>query len=108
MAHADDLELVVRLACLTEDRARDEQRALLRLAVKVEAEYNASTTRNMKARWDLPPCTLVDEVECSHRPGDSDPILLSAKDRERVDRRRVSFVRERQEAIDRHGEGWRP
>lgn len=42
----DDLEAVIRLACLTEDRTDAEQRAMLRVARKLDAERNANVTGN--------------------------------------------------------------
>ena len=86
MTALDDLELVVSLACLTEDRTPLEQRALLRVAVKIEAERNATTTANMKLRFGQPASRVVDYVEFCQ------PVKLSERDREKVDRRRAGFV----------------
>lgn len=91
MTALDDLEAVVILACTVEDRCPQEQRALLRVAMKVEAERNKSTTRNIAERvkrGDLTANVLVDTVEY-----DQD-VKLPKADREKVDRRRASFVRE--------------
>lgn len=85
MTAADDLLLVVRLAALVEDRDREEQRALLRTAVRLERDLNSSTTRNMRARWGQRPCVLVDEVE------DGQSVRLSTADRRKVDARRERF-----------------
>ena len=50
MTELDDLEAVVRLACLTEDRSNSEHRSLLRIAKKVDRERNANVITN-KAMW---------------------------------------------------------
>lgn len=86
MTALDDLELVVSLALLTEDRSPQEQRALLRVAVRIEADRNSTTSENMRQRWQQPPSVLVDWVE---RYQD---VRLNPKDREKVDRRRQGFL----------------
>lgn len=50
----DQLALVVELACLTQDRTNDEQRALLRVAAKVDAERRKETTTN-PPEWRVAP-----------------------------------------------------
>lgn len=91
MTALDDLETVVSLALLTEDRTPQEQRALLRVAVRVEKERNASTTRNMRVRFGQSPCRLVDVVEAGQ------DVSLPGADRVKVDRRRDGFVRAHEE-----------
>lgn len=75
----DELALVVELAILTEDRAPEEQRALLRTALKVDVT---------RARWTItnpdpvePHLTL--RVAASYEPGDGRKIRVPAE----VDRR---------------------
>jgi hypothetical protein len=51
VSNTDDLTTVIRLACLTEDRSDAEQRALLRVARKVDQEVNANVTGNDRM-WD--------------------------------------------------------
>ena len=46
MSRRDDLEMVVRLACMTEDRTDAEQRALVRVAAKLDREVNRVTPGN--------------------------------------------------------------
>lgn len=50
MSALDQLALVVRLACLTEDRDNTEQKALLAVAERVDKEWNAQTITNAKVR----------------------------------------------------------
>lgn len=89
--NVNDLERVVQLACLTADRGRDEQAALLRLAAKVEDARHATTDRNVRERAGAPCCLLVDVVEGSYEP-DGRPFRLPPKDREKVDRRRAGWL----------------
>jgi len=58
VSNRDDLATVIALACLTEDRSNAEQLALLRVADKVDLEFNQDTVTNQ------PPGSsrLVDEV----------------------------------------------
>jgi hypothetical protein len=44
----DDLETVLDLAALTEDRSDREQDAMLRVAAKIDAERNAPTVTNRR------------------------------------------------------------
>lgn len=92
MTKLDDLETVVRLACLIEDRAPTEQRALLNVAASVEQERNATTTRNLRARWGEPPCLLVEEADASYNPGKDRPVRLSSALRAKLERRRAHWV----------------
>lgn len=61
MTVAQDLGIVIDLACLTVDRTRAEQRALLAVARRVDRTINAQTTGNPhlpKGRGaNPPPCT---------------------------------------------------
>lgn len=50
MTRNDQLALVIRLACETEDRTDEEQRALLDLAWKCDQEHNQNTTVNFYRR----------------------------------------------------------
>lgn len=52
MSARDDLATVVELACLTEDRTDAEQRALLRVARRLDEDANANTVGNHKW-WGL-------------------------------------------------------
>lgn len=109
MAALDDLETVLQVACLTEDRSPVEQRALLRVAVKIEAARNASTTQALTARWGQPPCTIVDEVEATYQPPEEGrPAALTTADRQRVDRRRAGWLKAHDEARRHHGPDWAP
>ena len=48
MTALDDLTVAVELACLTEDRTDAEQRALLRVARRIDEDRNANVVGN---RW---------------------------------------------------------
>lgn len=48
MTVRDDLEAVVRLACLIEDRTDQEQRSLLRTARKVDDQSNRNVVGNRR------------------------------------------------------------
>lgn len=100
MSNLDDLVTVIRLACLTEDRDPDEQRALLRLAVRCDTEWNAPTVtntatwgRDQEGRWYLrrPLLHLADEVRSTRvlcdgaRPVDL-PSAQVAKEAKRHER----------------------
>lgn len=104
MSRTDDLERVVRLACLTEDRDSDEQRALLAVAASVESELNKSTTRNMQARWGLPASTLTDLVDETYQP-EGRRVNLPPATREKLLRRRKRWVDAHEEKIARSGGG---
>lgn len=94
MTIRDDLVLVVELACLTGDRTRAEQRALLATAMRAELELNAATSRNLVARGpDARASTLVDAVEATYQPADGErPVVLAPKHRARLDRQRARFA----------------
>lgn len=49
MTAHDDLVEVVRLACLTADRSDVEQRALLRVAERLDRAANRDTTTNQRS-----------------------------------------------------------
>ncbi len=61
MTTATDLALVVEMACLTEDRTRAEQAALLRVAARRDSAINRQTVANPhldRGRGSVPPpCT---------------------------------------------------
>lgn len=61
MTTTDDLTTVIRLACLTKDRADNEQRALLRVARKVDQEVNANVTGNHRM-WHLAGSTYATRI----------------------------------------------
>lgn len=47
----DDIEMILRMACLTEDRTKREQNALLRQARRLDQERNKCTVDN-HAMWE--------------------------------------------------------
>lgn len=85
MSNLDDLRTVIELACLTEDRADAEQKALLNLAVKVDQDANRLTTTNKRQgdAWRLHRMVegtreLIDRQQ---------PVIIKAALREKLDRR---------------------
>jgi hypothetical protein len=81
MTIATDLALVVQLATLTEDRSNAEQRALERIAKRVDAEVNKQSSSNPHLptwSYPLPPCTYSDEhgKDCACR---TDRVALEPK-----------------------------
>ena len=65
MSNAADLTTVVRLACLTEDRSDAEQKALLRVADRLDFEHNKATTGSPSAKPGFEPSFLYDEVQAT-------------------------------------------
>lgn len=53
MTRWDDERDVLQLACLTESRSDAEQRAMLRVAARLDHEYNRATTGNRHGPWDM-------------------------------------------------------
>lgn len=80
-----DLErrrLVLEVALLTEDRSREEQRALLDFALRLDNEANRLTVTNRRPR-DEPAYVYVLAVTGSWRPSKpSRPVTLTATERE--------------------------
>lgn len=65
MSNAADLTTVIRLACLTEDRSDAEQKALLRIADRVDFEHNKNTVGGASTKDGWEPSFLYDEVQSS-------------------------------------------
>lgn len=66
MTRNEQLEMVVRLACLTEHRTDQEQRALLAIAWRCDMENNRQTVTNRARRrpgWE--PQDLVSVVDAT-------------------------------------------
>ena len=63
MTVAEDQAAVVELACLTGDRTKAEQKALLRVAQRVDREINRQVSPNPHIdgpmTWPPPPCTFA-------------------------------------------------
>ncbi|HVJ95347.1 MAG TPA: hypothetical protein VNC41_00790 [Acidimicrobiia bacterium] len=68
-------ETVLRVACLTEDRAPDEQRAMLAVALRLDLDFGAFVTGNRELRH---PC-LVALVEDTYQPTGARVTLTSAQ-----------------------------
>lgn len=101
MSRTDDLEVVVRLATLTEDRDPAEQRALIAVAASVENDLNTATTRNLRARWGRPASELVDLVVATYAPSEGRPVAVPKAVREKLDRRRRRWT-------EAQASGWNP
>lgn len=84
MKNSEQLEHVVRLATLTEDRTDAEQRALLRVAFRVDMELNSCTSRNFEARRGMRSSRLLREVLDTRELVDAQrEVLLPDKDWQR-------------------------
>jgi len=92
MSKIDDLELVVRLALLTEHRDPAEQRALLNVAADVESIRNGLTVTNQRPAGEAP-CRLVDQVLASGR--DDNGGLLA-----------TSLAPKKADSVRRHRQQW--
>lgn len=103
MTALDDLRAVIGLACLTEDRSDDEQRALLRVAARVDNECNALTTTNPRCTRiasrlrGLGPATQFAALVDSTRVLDvgQKPVALPAKKLAQLERRAAEWERHR-------------
>ena len=82
----DELLLVLHLACLTEDRTPDEQRALLHLALKLDAERSSFAC----GRTGVPP-TMVWHVEQTYAPSEGRKIGLTGAQRQQLGRIAAKF-----------------
>ncbi len=84
MSRADDLAMVIALACLIEDRTNQEQLALLRVATRVDNERNAVIVTNRRTG---PPSELASHVrETRDITDDQKYVDLPAKEIDRWDR----------------------
>lgn len=86
MRREDELALVVRVACETEDRDPDEQRAMLAVALWVDLERGAFVTGNRPQ-----PPSLVALVEETYDPSEGRRVHLTAGDRARYERLRARW-----------------
>jgi hypothetical protein len=60
---ADTAELVLRLACLTDDRTKAEVKALADLAFRIDQDRNATTVTNPRVGAVAEPSDLVGELD---------------------------------------------
>lgn len=89
MNKTDVLVKVLEVACLTEDRSGDEQRAMLALALELDKERGAFVLTNY---YPAPP-TLVAHVEATRSLVDNDrPVSLTAQQRAQYDALRARWV----------------
>lgn len=85
MTRNDQLATVIRLACLSEDRSDQEQRALIALAWESDRAHNRNTVSN-RGRW-LPgwePQDLVSHVLASRIFSGGERFVPPPKNWERV------------------------
>jgi hypothetical protein len=80
--NAETMATVLRVACLTEDRDGSEQRAMLDLALYLDAERGRFSSGN---RHPVAP-TLVAIVEETYDPSEGRRIELTAAQRTQYDR----------------------
>lgn len=82
------LTRVLEVAALTEDRAPDEQRAMLNLALVIDMGRGAFVNTN----HDLLPPTMVAHVEATYSPSSGRHIGLTTQQREKYERLRESWT----------------
>ena len=101
MRRIDEEATVVMLACLTEDRSPDEQRALLSMALRIDCERGAFTVTNPAPRHPI----LVAEARFSYDPSEGRRVDLLKPQRERFDRLLAQWALcdTCHQAIGRHG-----
>lgn len=88
MTRAEELALVVELACVTEDRSDREQRALLTVARKTDDELNKVKSRAQSQSRDTMNLGIVDPSELESLAGETrvlvdrqKPVALKARKR---------------------------
>lgn len=92
MTKRTELEHVLHLACLTEDRTSEEQRALLAVALRLDSEYASFESSNPDPR----PPALTN-------------LVLNTRTRDpEVDRRDVKLTGDQRRKLDSLYEKWRP
>lgn len=89
MRRADQEALVVLLACQTNDRTPDEQRALLAVASRLDAERGAFTTTNV---GHAKPPTLYPEVLDTYDPSEGRRVMPTRQQIEAHERRAAKWV----------------
>lgn len=82
MSREEQLAVVVQLACLTEDRAGSEQRALLDTALRLEAKRSAFTSVGERPQ----PPWLTRYVEETYRPSEGRRVELTTAQRQKLER----------------------
>lgn len=76
MTRAGDEELVLRLAILTEHRTGAEQRAMLRVARRLDDELNRARWRAWVDRAEVRPVSFLElEVAATRRLSDGDRLV---------------------------------
>ncbi len=78
----DTMATVLHVACLTEDRSPDEQRAMLDAALRIDCERAAFVVTNK--HWRAP--EMVAEVEATYDPSVGSRVTLNKAERARYDR----------------------
>jgi len=86
--NVEQLQTILRVACLTEDRTPDEQRAMLRFALHVDSERASF----FGGRTGTPP-TMVWEVEQSYAPSEGRKVGLTGDQRRQLERLHAKFER---------------
>lgn len=79
--------VVLDVACLTNDRGGDEQRAMLDLALEVDKARGAFMAHNT----DLAPPVMVAHVEATYEPSTGRPVSLTAQQRKQYDALRARW-----------------
>lgn len=85
-ARIDDEALVLEVACLVEDRAPEEQRAMLATALRIDAERSAFVSANYRGdRLPIKPY-LTARVEGTYEPSEGKRVALSVAQLQRWER----------------------
>lgn len=82
MKRREEEEAVLLVACLTEDRAPDEQRAMLAMALRLDKDWGEFTNMNTDRRS---PC-LTRLVEATYDPSEGRHVSLTSQQRGDLDR----------------------
>ena len=87
--NVEQLETVLHVACLTEDRSGDEQRAMLDLALKVDKERASFASSNPREP-QVP--IMVWTVEHTYQPSEGRKVGLRGEQRKQLEALHAKFV----------------
>lgn len=82
MTASNELGIVIKLACLTEDRAPDEQRAMLAVALRLDTELGEFVGTNRELQMPR----YVGWVQNTYSPSEGKRVDLTKSQREKYDR----------------------
>lgn len=93
-----DLRSVIELACLTEDRSDNEQRALLRMALRCDLDSNKLTVTNHRDRTQPAQRLLALAYQSRELVDDQKPVSLKPEEEARWHRHVDAWETQRQAA----------